>query len=136
MRKGMIIKGLCLALMLALLAVPALAEEGNAPSEPVVTLAGNPTTGYTWMVTVEDEDIIAVVDEGFAANETEENMTGAGGYQRFTFEGKAEGYTTVTFAYGRSWETEAPAYTLTYDLSVSSDLAVTIVGTTFSLGGE
>lgn len=135
------VKRLCLLLTLLAvmaLAIPAVAEDaGNAPTQPTVILEGNPTTGYTWNIIVADENVIAVTDEGFAANETEEGIVGASGYQRFSFEGKAEGYTTVTFAYGRSWETEeAPAYTLTYDLSVDSNLVVTIVGTTFSLGGN
>lgn len=135
------VKRLCLLLTLLAvmaLAIPAVAEDAdNALTQPTVILEGNPTTGYTWNVTVADESIIAVTDDGFAANEAEEGVVGAAGYQHFSFEGKAEGYTTVTFAYGRSWETEeAPAYTLTYDLSVDSNLVVTIVATTFSLGGN
>ena len=48
--------------------------------------------------------------------------------------GVAEGYTTVTFVYARSWEDEAPVYSLEYDVSVDADLKVTIVSTTFLTG--
>ena len=51
--------------------------------------------------------------------------------------GQAEGYTTVTFAYARSWEEGVtPVYELVYDISVDSDLNVTIVSTTFIVGEE
>ena len=60
-------------------------------------------------------------------------LTGAGGLQRFELVGKAQGYTTVTFVYARSWETEEePVYQLVYDLSVDADLKVTVAATTFT----
>lgn len=133
MKQGTMAKWICLVLAILALALPALAQE--ATGAPAVVLAGNPTTGYTWAATVADENIVAVVDDGFAQDEAAEGMTGAGGFQRFSFQGKAEGETTVTFAYGRSWETEEPVYTLTYDIAVDADLTVTIVTTTFSAGG-
>lgn len=130
---------LLMALLMAMtFAFPAMAEEeGNAPQYPTVILAGNPTTGYTWNATVEDEAVIAVEDDGFASNAEDENITGAGGFQRFELIGQAEGYTTVTFAYARSWEEGVtPVYELVYDISVDSDLNVTIVSTTFIVGEE
>lgn len=81
-----------------------------------------------------DEKVVAVVDDGFAQDAAEETATGVGGFQRYVFEGKAEGCTTVTFTYGRSWEAEAPLYTLVYDIAVDSELQVTIVATTFTEG--
>ena len=127
---------LALALTLVLSGIPALAEEseGNAPENPAVILSANPTTGYTWTATVADEKVVAVVDDGFAQDAAEETATGVGGFQRYVFEGKAEGCTTVTFTYGRSWEAEAPLYTLVYDIAVDSELQVTIVATTFTEG--
>lgn len=135
MNKKRLLGMTCVLLLAGALAFGACAEEtGNAPQNPAVILAGNPTTGYTWTATVEDESVLSVTEDGFAADSAGEGMVGAGGYQRFTLAGAAEGYTTVTFAYARSWEDEAPVYTLEYDVSVDADLKVTIVSATFLTG--
>lgn len=128
---------LALAVTLALPLIPAVAEEdaGNAPENPVVILSANPTTGYTWAVEIADDTVVSVTDDGIAQGDTE--LVGAGGYQRFELVGKAQGYTTVTFLYARSWETEEePVYKLVYDLSVDADLKVTVAATTFMPGGN
>ena len=128
---------LALAVTLALPLIPAVAEEdaGNAPENPVVILSANPTTGYTWAVEIADEAVVSVTNDGIAPDS--EELTGAGGMQRFELVGKAQGYTTVTFVYARSWETEEePVYKLVYDLSVDADLKVTVAATTFMPGGN
>ena len=128
---------LALAVTLALPLIHAVAEEdaGNAPENPVVILSANPTTGYTWAVEIADEAVVSVTDDGIAPDS--EELTGAGGMQRFELVGKAQGYTTVTFVYARSWETEEePVYKLVYDLSVDADLKVTVAATTFIPGGN
>ena len=128
---------LALAVTLALPLIPAVAEEdaGNAPENPVVILSANPTTGYTWAVEIADEAVVSVTDDGIAPDS--EELTGAGGMQRFELVGKAQGYTTVTFVYARSWETEEePVYKLVYDLSVDADLKVIVAATTFIPGGN
>lgn len=128
---------LALAVTLALPLIPAVAEEdaGNSPENPAVILAANPTTGYTWAVEIADEAVVSVTDDGIAPDS--EELTGAGGMQRFELVGKAQGYTTVTFVYARSWETEEePVYKLVYDLSVDADLKVTVAATTFIPGGN
>ena len=128
---------LALAVTLALPLIPVVAEEdaGNAPENPVVILSANPTTGYTWAVEIADEAVVSVTDDGIAPDS--EELTGAGGMQRFELVGKAQGYTTVTFVYARSWETEEePVYKLVYDLSVDADLKVTVAATTFIPGGN
>lgn len=128
---------LALAVTLALPLIPAVAEEdaGNAPENPVVILSANPTTGYTWAVEIADDTVVSVTDDGIAPDS--EELTGAGGMQRFELVGKAQGYTTVTFVYARSWETEEePVYKLVYDLSVDADLKVTVAATTFIPGGN
>ena len=84
---------------------------------------------------IADEAVVSVTDDGIAPDS--EELTGAGGMQRFELVGKAQGYTTVTFVYARSWETEEePVYKLVYDLSVDADLKVTVAATTFMPGGN
>lgn len=91
-------KRICLFLALVLLAALTFSafaqEDGSTPTEPAVILRSNPTTGYTWTATVADEKVVAVVDDGFAQDAAEETATGVGGFQRYVFEGKAEGCTT------------------------------------------
>lgn len=131
-------KRICLFFLLAALAVltfSTLVEETEAtPTDPAVILRANPSTGYTWTATVADEDIVSIVDSGFVQDAAEEGATGVGGFLHFAFQGKAEGCTTVSFAYGRAWETEAPLYTLVYDIAVDSGMKVTITATTFTDG--
>ena len=69
---------LALAMTLVLPLLPALAEEdaGNAPQNPAVILAANPTTGYTWTVEIADEAVISVADDGIAQGD-EQPLTGA-----------------------------------------------------------
>lgn len=132
------VKRICLFLLLAALAtltLSALAEEAaTAPADPAVILRANPSTGYTWTAAVADADIVSIVDSGFVQDAAEADATGVGGFQHFAFEGKEEGCTTVSFSYGRAWETEAPLYTLVYDIAVDSDMKVTITATTFTDG--
>ena len=73
---------LALAMTLVLPLLPALAEEdaGNAPQNPAVILAANPTTGYTWTVEIADEAVVSVTDDGIAQGD-EQPLTGAGGLQ-------------------------------------------------------
>ena len=54
---------LALAMTLALPLLPALAEEdaGNAPQNPAVILAANPTTGYTWTFEIADEAVMVTL---------------------------------------------------------------------------
>ena len=75
---------LALAMTLVLPLLPALAEEdaGNAPQNPAVILAANPTTGYIWTVEIADEAVVSVTDDGIVQGD-EQPLTGAGGLQRF-----------------------------------------------------
>lgn len=76
---------LALAMTLVLPLLPALAEEdaGNAPQNPAVILAANPTTGYTWTVEIADEAVVSVTDDGIVQGD-EQPLTGAGGLQRLS----------------------------------------------------
>lgn len=124
-------KLLILLLSLMLLAVPALADDdyegGDPPLAPDLELKGNATTGYSWLYEVEDPSILTVTDNGFVPDEGTEGMTGAGGIFTFRLDGLKVGFTTVTFRYARSWETEeAPLCTISYTVDVDDDGDATI----------
>ena len=69
----------------------------------VVTLEGNPTTGYTWEVAETlDEQVLQQVGEPEFKAESE--ALGAGGVQILRFEAVNAGKTTLKLIYHRPWE--------------------------------
>jgi inhibitor of cysteine peptidase len=69
----------------------------------VVTLEGNPTTGYSWEVAEPlDEQVLRQVGE--AEFKAESEALGAGGVQILRFEAVNAGQTTLKLVYHRPWE--------------------------------
>jgi inhibitor of cysteine peptidase len=69
----------------------------------VVTLEGNPTTGYSWEVAEPlDEQVLRQVGE--AEFKAESDLVGAGGVQILRFEAVNAGETTLKLVYHRPWE--------------------------------
>jgi inhibitor of cysteine peptidase len=85
-----------------------------------VTLASNPTTGYSWEVSEVDETVLTQVGEvEFQQAPAEgEPVTGAGGTETFRFAASA-GETTLTLVYHRPWEKDVePLETFTVQVVV------------------
>jgi inhibitor of cysteine peptidase len=72
----------------------------------VVSLASNPTTGYSWEVAECDEAVVKQVGEVEYAQAAakDEQLVGAGGTETFRFEATGSGQTTLTLVYQRPWE--------------------------------
>ncbi len=69
----------------------------------VVTLEGNPTTGYSWEAAEPlDEQVLRQVGE--AEFKAESEALGAGGVQTLRFEAVKAGTTTLKLVYHRPWE--------------------------------
>jgi inhibitor of cysteine peptidase len=69
----------------------------------VVTLEGNPTTGYSWEVAEPlNEQVLRQVGE--AEFKAESDRVGAGGVQILRFEAVNAGKTTLKLVYHRPWE--------------------------------
>jgi inhibitor of cysteine peptidase len=68
-----------------------------------VTLAGNPTTGYTWQVGV-DQQHLELIDQTYTPGG---EGVGAGGQEVFTFRARAAGKTGIACEYRRPWDKEA-----------------------------
>ena len=69
----------------------------------VVTLEGNPTTGYSWEVTEPlDEQVLRQAGE--PEFQQESDLVGAGGVQILRFEAVNAGKTTLKLIYHRPWE--------------------------------
>jgi inhibitor of cysteine peptidase len=85
----------------------------------VITLEGNPTTGYTWEVT-EPLGELVLQQVGDIAFVPESNLIGAGGVQIATFEVVGAGNATIKMVYHRPWETDVePADTFTLNVTAS-----------------
>jgi inhibitor of cysteine peptidase len=73
-------------------------------SQLVVTLPGNPSTGFNWEVKSVDASILELAgDPQFVSDNT--NIMGAGGALTFTFDAKIAGSTTLELIYHRPFET-------------------------------
>jgi inhibitor of cysteine peptidase len=83
----------------------------------VVTLEGNPTTGYSWEAAEPlDEKVLRQVGEPEFKAESE--ALGAGGVQVLRFEAVNAGQITLKLVYHRPWETGVEPLE-TYSLQVS-----------------
>jgi len=69
-----------------------------------ITLAGNPTTGYEWMLKQVDEAILK--PDGDPEFSTHSEALGAGGIYSFKLDAIAAGETRVDLVYRRSFEAE------------------------------
>jgi inhibitor of cysteine peptidase len=84
--------------------------ELNAGQTLVVSLEGNPTTGYTWEATELDEQVLRQVGE--TEFKPESDAIGAVGVQTLRFETVNTDQATLNLIYHRPWETdEEPAKT-------------------------
>lgn len=90
-----------------------------------IELDSNPTTGYTWIYEVDNENIVENVKDEYIQNDVSDDTVGAGGKQHFEFIGVNEGEVKLTFKYKRSWEDEV-ADQKVYNLNVDKKLKITL----------
>jgi inhibitor of cysteine peptidase len=83
----------------------------------VISLEGNPTTGYTWEVAEVDEGVLRQVGEvEFEPEDTGD--VGVGSVQILRFETVNSGKTSLDLVYHRSWEDEEPQETFSIQVVV------------------
>lgn len=68
----------------------------------MISLDGNPTTGYSWTYRQTRDGIVRKVSSEYKTEKSD--IVGAGGTFVFVFEGITQGETELTFEYSRSWE--------------------------------
>ena len=81
-------------------------QNGSTLTLPVgdtlaIELAGNPTTGYEWVVAQADAHLLEAAETEY---QSDSDALGAGGRYTFRFRALASGSTPVVLAYRRSWE--------------------------------
>lgn len=73
--------------------------------EFVIALDANPTTGYNWIASYDDNRLELTLED--YSTEKCPGLVGAGGTQYFGFEALKKGETEITFDYQREWEGES-----------------------------
>jgi len=82
-----------------------------------ITLAANPTTGYTWAILEPTDDRI-LRQLGEIEFEPESDLVGAGGVQIIRFEAISAGQSNLKLVYHRPWESVEPLETFTLSITV------------------
>jgi inhibitor of cysteine peptidase len=102
------------------------ADNGKAVTVKVgdtvqVILAGNPTTGYSWLTSLGDKDAVVLQQQGeavYAQESTDQSLVGGGGTFTFTFKAAAPGQVVLKFDYARPWESVQPLQTYSVTVTV------------------
>ncbi len=79
-------------------------EKILAENEFTVTLAENPTTGFSWHYEIQDKSAVKLVDDEYVPSNTDKKITGAGGMHSFTFACLKDCDTLVIMTYKRPWK--------------------------------
>lgn len=92
----------------------------KAKSETIVNLAGNATTGFSWMVIKPgDGAVVSVGDPVYEKGKNRLASTGVGGSFAIKLTAVAKGTTKVYLEYRRPWEKEVPpTKRMTIDITV------------------
>ncbi len=77
----------------------------SADKEFQIALGSNPTTGYSWHATFDEQALKQVNNDYKADDTTGKQIVGAGGTEYFTFKALKTGDYKITFTYYRPWET-------------------------------
>jgi len=82
-------------------------EISNSAKICEISLRSNPTTGYSWEISIENDDKIALISQEFKQDKAPKNFVGVGGKEIFRFKGILKGEASVKFRYQRPWEKSA-----------------------------
>ena len=83
----------------------------------IVTLDGNPTTGYMWERENNDDGVLVQV--GDPEFQPASQALGGSGKVLLRFEAKARGETALNLVYHRSWESDAPVKVFAVTVTVN-----------------
>jgi inhibitor of cysteine peptidase len=87
----------------------------------IITLASNPSTGFSWQVAEIDESILRQVGESeyVISDQPNQPIPGEGGKEVFRFVTVSPGKTTLSLFYTRPWEeTDEPEKSFSIEVSV------------------
>ena len=113
-----------------------LCAAGCSKKEPQTvkfTVPSNPTTGYTWEVT-QDEELFDVSSEFVEA--AKKDAVGVGGAEIITLTPKAAGTTNVKLSYAQHWEGGNEDSSITYIFKVTKSFQIKMEGAAGSFAGD
>ena len=86
----------------------------------IVELESNATTGYKWSLTKPlDTAVVKKVASRYIPPESSGGTVGAGGVERWTFQGVGKGATTIVMGYSRPFEKGTPpVQASTFDVTI------------------
>ncbi len=76
--------------------------------EFVISLASNPSTGYSWGLANPLPAWLEFVGQTYESSQSDPPVIGGGGVEKWTFKATDAGTATVTFEYRRPWEKDKP----------------------------
>ncbi len=82
-----------------------------------ISLESNQSTGYSWSVGMVSDNAQVVV-AGMDYDLPDNAKTGQGGAEVWHMKAVAPGTVKLMFYYARSWEKEAPAKTITFNVTI------------------
>jgi inhibitor of cysteine peptidase len=82
-----------------------------------IVLPSNPTTGYSWNVSIDDSKIVAIESSNYVADNS--GRVGVGGETTWVLMTHNKGNARLTFSYQRPWEEKvAPTRVVTFSINV------------------
>ena len=113
-------------LMLLVLLIPSCgtteSETEDDSSRMIITLAENPSTGYSWIWGQMGTGHIEMIDEAFIPGEGD--GVGKPGTHVFTFVGTNPGHVTLTFSSRQPWQGGRTGDTEAFSVTVYDDMTI------------
>lgn len=69
-----------------------------------ITLSANPTTGCSWVVEIDNKDVIKESGSNYVQTPALPGMAGVGGNETFYFDAGKDGEAKITMVYGQHWD--------------------------------
>jgi len=85
----------------------------------IISLQGNPTTGFAWSVQDINSDVIRLISKKFISGSDNFWRVGVGGKYIFEFIAEKQGKTNLEFIYKRPWVGGETAQTFTVTINVA-----------------
>lgn len=93
--------------------------EVRAGDSFIIKLEENPSTGFTWHFSTDNDDIVMLNSDQFIPPKTED-LVGAAGTHEYKFLAFKAGETKVKFDYYQDWEPENVEKTFVYSIKVKN----------------
>ena len=112
--KNMLLAGLALMIFTG-----CTTTKGFKSDETKLYLDGNPTTGFSWILHIEDSSIVEIEESSEYLGA--DGVVGAPSKFCYTIHSIKPGSTVLRFEYRRPWEKNPPLEVQIYDINVEAD---------------